>query len=300
MLDRIENFLTANDTPELVALVTRADRIVQDYGFNNYDIYLLNHLSRLESHYTDESTTVAAIVTTYKEILLHILHTHHITLDDVVTDNDNNLEDICIITDALKQCQFLELGQPVIDIIRSDDDDVSKLCKIFEMTCAYDVEWFMLRIANIHPNTLSMLSELYMNKASLENLEEQGDLDIKRDHHLHLLKQFMLYLKVDEINVSRLVKDGMGLHLGIDTYMELIDPYLYILPERNIGVELYAAALIARPDKPVVALIEPYISKYSVDTQQAGRLLKLIRYIDVEFTRVLKEHQQTTLGNPRG
>ncbi|MCK9234873.1 MAG: hypothetical protein M0R77_00985 [Gammaproteobacteria bacterium] len=286
MLDRVRDFLIDNTTPEHLAVLTDSDDILVEFGGKHFDDSFIDTLERLNSQVIDTNTAVQEIDFFYREFLFTIIRDHYIGLED----DSLPVSDLNILLRAIKQCQELEQAQLIVDIINSDEDDIGKFCSILALTCVFDKEWFLVRINYVHPNTLYLLEDLYKTKATLESVEETVESTIVKSK-LALIKDFLLYLKIDDLNITRFIRSGMAVNLPIKDYIIALNDYFLILPEESLVKELYACAILSEETEPRLNLLSPVINRYVDNSDQVSRMRTQLRKTEVDFLNFLKEKE---------
>jgi len=285
MLDTIRNYLRTQTTPEHLSALETSDRILSLFGFKQFDLPFMEILARLEDLAIDHATCVELIDGKYKDYLYAILDSHYLSVDV----ENLNLEELNTILMALKDCQSLESATEVFRILESSEDDLSRFCQILSLACAYEAEWFMVRLEYVHPNTLSLLHDLYETQASAEAIEAPI---VNASTYRENMIQYLAFLGVEDINLTRFVRDGLQWGLAFIDYVKLLQTQLLVIPEKNIAVELFACTLICNDTEPKITLIDSVLAQFSADTEQSARIRKYAQALENKFAHFLTEQAQ--------
>jgi len=283
MLDTIKDYLRIHSTPEHLSALETSDRILTVFGLKQFDLPFMEILIKVEDLLIDHPTCVELIDAQYKELLYAVLDSHHISLD---VENPT-LEELNVILEAVKNCQSLDSATTIFQILESNDDDVSKFAQILSLSCAYEPEWFKVRIGDIHPNTLTLLGELYETQASQEAVEAP---DPKLSQYRQNMIQYLEFLEVEDINLTRYIRDGLQLGLTFIDYVKLLQNQLLVIPEKNCAVELFGCSLVSSDTIPKINLIDSVLGQFSVDVDQSARIRKYVQILESKFAHYTTEH----------
>lgn len=262
MLDIIDNYLGTACTPELRDVIRHADKTIKKISNYDFDGYFEELLMTDETR--DAGDTVFAIVQGYTVFVDKLLKEH-----GAVFIRDTPLEMLSKILEGVTVLPSYGNVDELHAAINAGMSPTETFATLINTVSSVAMEEIMIHTSSISTGLINRIMEVTDKKEETEITEEEV---LVRGRHVKALREFSGFVQREELDIVKMVKDGMPVGYPFKVYVSYIGRRLEQMTPERIAHELYAMALcsvdgINNPRSVIGININDYIADLSTITK---------------------------------
>lgn len=248
----VDTYIKWSFSDEMIDVLTKAFRVMDDFGIDDFIPDLIDWLSTADQQ--PKEVVYDGFMEKIRSKLSRLLDAHRITLSSDATFGD--IVDIC---DMLFQVQHREDYEGIKIALESFDTDEAILSRIFAEMSVEDVTYWLSRLEYVDSSTLTALKVYIADKLPAEKA-----IDIDVEIYDRVRKNIQLSAGCFGIQTfgSQLVDSDVAIGASFNMYLPMVRDELLKLPKKEFAVNLLSVFLIT--DEGTGDLIGMY-RKYSED-----------------------------------
>lgn len=272
MLDLLHHFLVGNATPEMSDSITEAYKLLENMNAGDLDFDLNDML--MVDDVVDTNVTMSKIQTYFTTIQHDMLAQYGITMDDEVA-----IDDLTMVLKAVFELEDYEDTEALLRLTMSDMRADETFAEVLALITHKDAVSLLSLFEEVDTSLIRRIQDI----ASATDDELVTDEErIRRSQYMHHLQRFCHYINSKELEVVKMLKDGITVGYPYAAYADQIGrAFEGTIPEQ-VAREMVAMALISsdghnNPMEVIKGSLEDYVADLNTVTKIHIEVTKLLQ-----------------------